>query len=1180
MKKLLSLLLSAALALPLHAAGTLGDMALQNSAAVTITGGTITGTTITASGLLTAGSGLFSGTVTASDFNGVTITPGGNASSVSIGSSGLSLTATGASNVTAGVGAGQNATTCANDVLMGYRAGNQLTTGSTNLFIGTSAGYSTTTGGANVGIGHHALVNNVTGSNLVAIGNFAGAYETASNAFYVNNQDRTNTAGDKAKSLLYGTFNATAASQQLTVNVGTFTISGTNGITLKDYTLTADTTGTVVVQGGAGGTPASITLTNATGTAASLTAGHVTTNANLIGDVTSVGNTTTLASIPALSGANLTSLNGSNITTGTVADARIAAALTGKTYNGMGITANTGTLHVANAKSFDVLHSVTLDGNDGSTLTIGAGGTLGSLAFLSTATVSTGGTGVTTLTAYAPVFGGTTATGAVQSGTVGSSGQVLTSNGAGALPTFQTPAPGVSAANPTATIGATAVNGTAATFMRSDAAPALPANLPIGAATGTSALLTNGNSTGYILTNDGTIGLISTSSLGSFLNAGTTNATSGITFYKPTFNGNLYTASLGAIRNWILPDVSGNVITSGDTGTVTNTMLAGSIAASKLTGTDIATVGTLTAGSTGAGFTVAFGSSTFTGIIPTANTAALTGDVTKPSGSSVTTLANIPALSGANLTSLTAANVTGSHTLPDGVLSANVPLLNAANVFTAEQNVKAVLDVQKGVVNGLGDLAVYKTDDGAGNTESAHWNWSSTQCTLGTQAAGTGTRRTMAIKGNDVLILTGASALARLQVDSNGMVLPYDDASYDLGGASKQFRNGYLSGGLTIKGTTSLLLGTAGSAVGNIGFSNATSGTVTLQPPTGALGTYSVTLPNAASTLPIFGQQVTFSGPTAARTYTLPDATDTLAGLGQANTFTAPQTFTPVARSSGSASFLTITTPADTSLTASTESIGLNKTAATRQFATGALTTQREVVFGAPTFGFVGSSTLTTAINVDIADPVQGTNATLTNKYGLQFNRGNCTDTLFLNNLTNSSFGEMLFKNNSGGGTNNQDVRIIAHDIVLQAGTKIQLNNGGDSRVTLGGTTTSSPGFKWVGTTVTFGLGDGTTGGALVASGTLSVTGDLILAKTITAGGVTGAQTINKTSGSVNFAAAATSLVVTDSLCTTSSVIQCTIATHDATAGGLKVVAGSGSFTIYLDVAPTAETRVNFLITD
>lgn len=51
--------------------------------------------------------------------------------------------------------------------------------------------------------------------------------------------------------------------------------------------------------------------------------------------------------------------------------------------------------------------------------------------------VENGGTGATSLTAYAPVFGGTTGTGAVQSGTAGTAGQVLTSNGAGVLPTFQ-----------------------------------------------------------------------------------------------------------------------------------------------------------------------------------------------------------------------------------------------------------------------------------------------------------------------------------------------------------------------------------------------------------------------------------------------------------------------------------------------------------------------------------------------------------------------------------------------------------------------------------------------------------------------------------------------------------------------------------------------------------------------
>ena len=52
--------------------------------------------------------------------------------------------------------------------------------------------------------------------------------------------------------------------------------------------------------------------------------------------------------------------------------------------------------------------------------------------------VANGGTGRTTNTAYAVICGGTTAGGVEQSiASVGTSGQVLTSNGAGALPTFQ-----------------------------------------------------------------------------------------------------------------------------------------------------------------------------------------------------------------------------------------------------------------------------------------------------------------------------------------------------------------------------------------------------------------------------------------------------------------------------------------------------------------------------------------------------------------------------------------------------------------------------------------------------------------------------------------------------------------------------------------------------------------------
>lgn len=90
----------------------------------------------------------------------------------------------------------------------------------------------------------------------------------------------------------------------------------------------------------------------------------------------------------------------------------------------------------------------------------------------STVAVSYGGTGLATMTAYAVLCGGTTSTGALQSlASVGTSGQVLTSNGAGALPTWQAATGGVASVTGTAnriTIGGTGTNPTvdiAATYV-------------------------------------------------------------------------------------------------------------------------------------------------------------------------------------------------------------------------------------------------------------------------------------------------------------------------------------------------------------------------------------------------------------------------------------------------------------------------------------------------------------------------------------------------------------------------------------------------------------------------------------------------------------------------------------------------------------------------------------------
>lgn len=58
-------------------------------------------------------------------------------------------------------------------------------------------------------------------------------------------------------------------------------------------------------------------------------------------------------------------------------------------------------------------------------------------------------------------------------------------------------------------------------------------------------------------------------------------------------------------------------------------------------------------------------------------------------------------------------------------------------------------------------------------------------------------------------------------------------------------------GGFIFDGTSKIALGVAGTSVGSVALNNATSGSVTLQPPTGALGSAVVTAPSITGSLPI-----------------------------------------------------------------------------------------------------------------------------------------------------------------------------------------------------------------------------------------------------------------------------------------------------------------------------------------
>ena len=113
-------------------------------------------------------------------------------------------------------------------------------------------------------------------------------------------------------------------------------------------------------------------------------------------------------------------------------------AITVKNSTGTGVAVPAGKSTIVFNTGSNVVDAVTYANLTGFA-TSGANSDITSLSGLTTPlSVGQGGSGVASTTAYGILAGGTTSTGAFQNAGVGTSGQVLTSNGAGALPTFQT----------------------------------------------------------------------------------------------------------------------------------------------------------------------------------------------------------------------------------------------------------------------------------------------------------------------------------------------------------------------------------------------------------------------------------------------------------------------------------------------------------------------------------------------------------------------------------------------------------------------------------------------------------------------------------------------------------------------------------------------------------------------
>jgi hypothetical protein len=134
----------------------------------------------------------------------------------------------------------------------------QTSSGGYNIAVGYSAG-ANITGANNTLIGYGSMISS-TGAGNVAIGYKSGYYETLDNKLYIDNQDRTNEAGNRTKALIYGQFAAATANQFVNINGGLsvagnvtsnrFVGDGTSltGIQLSSTTLNAVINGSVTLN--------------------------------------------------------------------------------------------------------------------------------------------------------------------------------------------------------------------------------------------------------------------------------------------------------------------------------------------------------------------------------------------------------------------------------------------------------------------------------------------------------------------------------------------------------------------------------------------------------------------------------------------------------------------------------------------------------------------------------------------------------------------------------------------------------------------------------------------------------------------------------------------------------------------------------------------------------------------
>jgi len=508
-----------------------------------------------------------------------------------------------------------------------------------------------------------------------------------------------------------GVANATYIVQQLT---GTTGAAGTYQVSVsQNVSSTAMTSGMrVLVKDQTGGVSNGIYVSQTTawvrswdmpaGVSASVNAGLFvfvefgTVNANIGFVLQNTGDTTvdvgtSVLSFSQFSGAGQITVtaplqktgNTLSIDTTVVATTNNSLALTNKTYNGLTVTTSSGTLTIANAKTFTANNTLTLAGTDSSTLTFNGTFTTGSTfsttgAFSTSAAFSTTGTGTLTIAAGSSnrtiTLGGNVSTSADFS-TTGTGSLTIAAGSASRTVTL---------GGDITTVGALSTGGAFSTSSTFSATGAFSTSAAF-TTTGTGTLTIAAGSSNRTITLGGDV--MTTGSLS------TTGAFSTSAAFTTTGTGTL-TIAAGASNRAIT--LGGDITTTGalstsaaftTTGTGTLTVAAGSANRTITLGGDITTTGALS--TTGAFSTSAAFSTTGTGTLTIAagstnRTITLGGDIT-----------TVGALSTGGALSTSAAFTTtgtGALTIAAGSSATTATLPASGNITLVDLSTAQTLD--------------------------------------------------------------------------------------------------------------------------------------------------------------------------------------------------------------------------------------------------------------------------------------------------------------------------------------------------------------------------------------------------------------------------------------------------------------------------------------------------------